>query len=465
MGLLSCKPSPSAAPQSIFLFVMDTTRVDAVSAYGPVRGTTPATDALAARGLRFDRAYAQAPWTLPSHASLFTGLLPSEHGVSWRNTRASDRLEMLAERLRNAGYDTYGFSENAWISGEFNMTQGFDAFSFHGLVEGQSLPLDTVIRTWMSERTSGRPFFLFVNVVDPHWPYTVRNENPYLPEGVTAEEARSVPQTFAHYLCRKEPRTQELAILQGLYRGDVAAADAKLAQVLDILEGAGVSKNTVTIVTSDHGEHFGEHGLFGHEFGVRSPLVHVPLIVHGLRGTAPDVIDEPVALTDVVPSVLTWAGLDIPEGLPGRPLPTAAHRNFEPRAIASEYDDPGRVGAAAESPLAARLRNWVVQHRAQCSKDWPVFGDMRSLVRLPFKLIWFESYPPELYDLAENHGEERNLAQQEPQLTAELMAELDRVVQVAEVVRDRRAEPSPTDQPEVSENIVESLKALGYLDD
>ena len=112
--LASCKGPPPTHRPSILLFVLDTTRVDAVSAYGRVVGTTPTVDSLAADGLRYDRAYAQAPWTLPSHATPFTGLLPSQHGVGWGRTRAPDAWVTLAERLRDAGYETVGVSENAW---------------------------------------------------------------------------------------------------------------------------------------------------------------------------------------------------------------------------------------------------------------------------------------------------------------------------------------------------------------
>src|SRR5262249_59576848 len=127
-ALAGCKSPPSTRRPSFLLFVLDTTRADAVSAYGRVAGTTPTVDALAASGLRYEHAYAQAPWTLPSHATLFTGLLPSQHGAGWRRTRAPDSWVTLAQRLRDAGYETVGISENAWLHPWYYITRGVERF-------------------------------------------------------------------------------------------------------------------------------------------------------------------------------------------------------------------------------------------------------------------------------------------------------------------------------------------------
>ena len=121
-----CRDEGPAHPLNFVLFVLDTTRFDAVSAHGVHSGTTPVLDTLASAGLRYTRAFAQSPWTLPSHVTMFTGLLPSQHGAGWRGTRAGDELVTLAERLRDAGYETFGVSENPWVSPSFNLDQGFE---------------------------------------------------------------------------------------------------------------------------------------------------------------------------------------------------------------------------------------------------------------------------------------------------------------------------------------------------
>ena len=147
-----------------------------------------------------------------------------------------------------------------------------------------------------------------MNVTDSHTPYTVRPENPWLPEGVDLESARRVEQRTLAYMCDPQADRNDFEILRGLYHGDVAAADAKLGEVLRVLERESGERPVIQVVTSDHGEHFGEADLVGHLFSIRNPLLHVPLVVHGLPGAKSAVIDTPVQLADLVPSILEWTG-------------------------------------------------------------------------------------------------------------------------------------------------------------
>src|SRR5437867_1887696 len=123
---------------------------------------------------------------------------------------------MLAERLRDAGYETVGISENAWISESFSMTQGFERFSAADLERHYEPDVVRAVASWVHDRRGDRPFFLFVNVVDAHHPYSVRATNPFLPPGVTAEQAAAVPQKPEDYFCARTPHTRELEILWGL---------------------------------------------------------------------------------------------------------------------------------------------------------------------------------------------------------------------------------------------------------
>ena len=185
MGLAGgCSPEPGDLRPSIVLVVIDTLRADAVSAYGSVENTTPAFDALAAQGLLYGRAYAPSPWTLPSHASLLTGLGVDRHGVGVAG-RMGLRAEFttLAERLSAAGYQTVGFSENPLVSGLFGFEQGFERFSAitieDAVFEGEgpgSHRFDIVqeVAAFAAERDRNRPFFLFANLFDPHSPYQDR---------------------------------------------------------------------------------------------------------------------------------------------------------------------------------------------------------------------------------------------------------------------------------------------------
>ena len=474
IGLGACVPEPARPPPSFLLVVLDTTRVDAVSAYGNnnAMGTiTPATDRLAADGIRYTRAYAQAPWTLPSHATLFTGLIPSRHGVGWRRTYAPDTLVTLAEALRDAGYETVGVSENPWISLAFNMVQGFERFTVTTgfTVEpeapetsAQSHETVLAVAAWLRERRGQRPFLLFVNLLDAHVPYRIRAENPFLPRGVGRGEARGVSQVPGDYLCRADTPARALAILRGLYLGGVAAADAKLAALRAQLHSAGIDGNLVTIVTSDHGEHFGEHRMVGHQFSVRDQLLHVPLVVHGLRDVAPAVIDTPVALTDVMPTVLQSAGVRMPEGLAGRPLPVIPGASRTTSAIIAEHDDSDDDHTPQEPEIARLIREGNRAARRGCTSDDRVFGEMRALVRYPLKLVWYARYPAELYDLSSDPEEQRDLAPMRPSAVAVLTAELGRM---AESRGGGRPAPGGRSEGSTAPEIRARLRALGYLGD
>jgi len=456
-ALLGC--SHAGAPQrpSILLFVMDTTRADAVSAYGQVRGTTPVLDDLAAHGLRFTRAYANASWTLPSHTTLFTGMLPSQHGVGWQRTRAPDALVTLAERLRDAGYDTAGFSENPWVSETFNLAQGFAHFSN---VTQAGPDVVTVVGDWARARSRERPFFLFVNVIDAHLPYAVRDENYFLPANVTADEARAIPQNGTNYFCATEAHDAELATLHGLYLGDVAAADAKLGRVLQVLRDAGAPGDVVTVVTSDHGELFGEHRLVGHLVGIYEPLLHVPLVVYGAPGAGVGVVDAPVQLADVMPTVLGWAGVEVPDHLSGRPLPLAPGAAPDNRAIVAEWYDPAEGHAPETAKLASFGRHTTEVARRACGRDDRVSGTMRALIQYPLKLAWYESYPPQLFDLSLDPNETVDLAPARPAAVDTLRADLERRVSGFPVVEDAAEHAAP-----VPRDVLDRLHALGYVGD
>ncbi len=430
--------------------MLDTVRADAVSAYGEVADTTPALDALARDGLLYEHAYANANWTLPSHASLFTGLLPVQHGARGVGD-ALGEVPTLAARLQQAGYETAAIKENPWLSPESGLLRGFAHTAGPG---GDTIAL---VRDWQAARDPARPFFLFVNLMDAHSPYRVRAQNPFLPAGVSAAAARATSQFVGDYLCRAGPDDPALAILRGLYLGNVRAADDKLRAVLDVLEPLRRERPLVVIVTSDHGELFGEHRLVEHEIGVQNGLLHVPLVVHGLPGVAPARIAAPVQLLDVPPSVLAWAGAAAPAGLPGAVLPTVPGA-AAPRHIIGEYYDRNAHLEETLTPEVRRARAAVLGRKWQhCGPDARIAGDMRALLAYPLKLLWYEQYPPQLFDIAADPAERHDLAAARPQELAALQEALEAVTRPAAAAAPTavRQQLDPAD--------VERLRALGYL--
>jgi arylsulfatase A-like enzyme len=432
-------------PQPSFVFaVLDTTRADAVSAYGKVRASTPHVDDLARQGLLYEHAYANANWTLPSHASIFTGLLPSQNGLRGQ-TDTLGAVPTFVDELRAAGYETVGVSENPWLRPDSELAQRFEHYFAAGVNMKQ------VVRSWVEQRDGDRPFFLFLNIMDSHTPYRVRAKNPFLPPGWTAEEARAVSQSPEHYQCQATQQSEELRVLHGLYLGNVRAADAKLRTVLNELEPLRARHPTVVIVTSDHGESFGEHGLVDHDVGVGNALLHVPLVVHGLPDVAPARIESPVQLIDLAPSILRWAGVRALPHLPGVALPKSNDEQRQAPLIIAEYYDYNYGPRAPEEQRRLVSAKWK-----HCGPQDRYLGDMRAMMDFPYKLIWYEKYSPQLFDLRSDPAEKRDLAPTMPDRVEALGARLRHVLASL-------GTPPPAPTRHLDPAQVERLRALGYL--
>ncbi|MBC8188122.1 MAG: sulfatase [Proteobacteria bacterium] len=458
----ACSDEAAKDPPSILLVVIDTLRADAASAYGITEGTTPAFDALAATGQLYTRAYAPSPWTLPSHASLFTGSPIDDHGVGLHGQVVlAEDVTTLAERLRAAGYQTAAFSENALISRVFGFEQGFESFSVRTAEEQmaakQKLVIDVAdeLARWLEARDPERPFFVFINLYDPHEPYVVRAENPFLPASATAADVRQLKAGLrtSHLICERIPPARQLEILHGLYLGEVAAADQKLKAILTLL-GDQSASGLVTVVTSDHGEHFGEHGLLDHEFSVRDTVLRIPLVVHG-PALGPAIIERPVELRDVTRSLLTWAGADA-SGIAAAGL--AGSQGAAPDAPASLFalysDTRMRLPPTFDSDSAQQVRDFK---RQGCSATDRVFGDMVAVTRYPFKLNWYERYPSELFDLSRDPGEQ---ARQQAR-HSEVFSILE---QQAREFAARTGLAGGKAQQRLSPETEAALRALGYID-
>ena len=310
-------------PPHVLLVVLDAARRDALAPYDP-RAATPAIAGLARRGVAVADAYATAPWTLPSHVAMFSGALASEFGLDQapggdpRGAAAAigplaERL--LAGRLGAAGYATHGFSSNLWVSGHSGLDAGFDRFSYVpserlGLSFGPRVGRRRAALAWAREGLRARgddgaaaiggeltaairaadpstPQFWFVNLVEAHSPYLPPRPFNDLP---AAERIRAAVDcerylNFAAICVAAAggplPTPAALARLAHLHRRSVAYMDAWLAGALAALARAQMLADTLVIVTSDHGEAFGEDGLLAHGFNLIEPLIHVPLVAAG----------------------------------------------------------------------------------------------------------------------------------------------------------------------------------------
>ncbi len=319
----------SKRPNLVFVIV-DTLRADHLSGYGYRRPTSPNLDRFARGALKFRHAYSASTWTLPSTASLLTGLYPDQHGVLRLPQVLPDEALTLAERLRALGYRTTAFTDGGFVDPQWGFAQGFDRYDS---TRGQAWAPKDVKRVvdpavaWLDQNRSA-PFFLLVHTYEVHQPYFNRegDADPFLPEG-----PRPRTEGYAiEFPARLGGSELERAV--SLYDGEIHRADRYLQRLWQRLGRLDLLDRTAVLVTADHGEEFMEHGNMEHGLGkVYDENVRVPLILKLPEGSS-GTIDVPASGVDIVPTFLDLAGAPKSEiaTLPGRSL----------RSLAAEPQDP-----------------------------------------------------------------------------------------------------------------------------
>ncbi len=436
------KPGPAAAPAvaaakrpNILWIVMDTARADALSCYGYSRKTTPRIDALAAEGVLYERAIAPAPWTLPSHAAMFTGLLARACDTSAERQFLDDRFTTVAEVLAQHGYRTFGYSNNRYVAAKHNLAQGFEEFrafaygrtwrrnllanQFHErlrLADYGARETNQVVRRWIRQcRAAGKPFFVFINYMEVHNDYGVTPEyRRWLPEGVTAEQALRVNQNIWAYSAGGVKMSQDdWRILRALYDGDATYLDARIGELAGFLRAQGILDDTLLIITSDHGEHFGEHGLGGHDFSLYDELVRVPLVIRYPAAFTPGRREASlVSLIDLFPTILEVAGID-----------WDGKGQLQGRSLLADAPPDGR-GAVSENAMPLHVLHHVLDQHAPCDAA-RFLRRLKSIHAGDFKYIWASDGKDELYNVRGDPKERNDLIGQMPQKAAELKRQLE----------------------------------------
>jgi len=312
---------------NILLVTLDTTRADHLSCYGYHRKTTPRLDELAADAMVYDRCISTSSWTLPSHASLLTGRFPTSHGArrdpngqqrlsdavpgdfwEYRANALTERIETLPSVLRRYGYATGAVIGGPWLKKPFGLGQGFDYYDDDGITNTNGRPAEQINQRALSwtEKVADQPFLLFLNYFDPH--------DPYMPPRAFWSQFMDVPR-----LSRLADYTLEQEI--ALYDAEIYYTDRSFGKLMDHLKDLGLFDNTWIIVTGDHGELFGEHGLRRHGATLYEPELHVPLIMkYPKRWTRRGRISQPIQLTDIMPTILAQLGLPTPPNVQGTAL-------------------------------------------------------------------------------------------------------------------------------------------------
>lgn len=398
-------------PINILLVTLDTTRADRLHCYGYQPGETPNLDALAQRGVLFERAYAPAPMTLPSHTSMLTGLWPPEHGVITNGQNALEGgVPTVAELLSGRGYATAAFLAAFVLQAKFGLNRGFQTYDddlsaaaanadeLHRYRDGRYV-VDSAVQ-WLERHhrlKSTKPFFCWVHLYDPHDPYLDHRDD------------------FGDRFVKRR------------YDGEIAYTDLQIGRLLDALEKQGATENTYVLVVGDHGESLGEHGEETHGYMLHESTLRVPLIIadprEGARGVR---VATPVPLVDLFPTLLAAGGLRAPAGSSGRSLqPALAGGQLESRTCFSQTEEP--YLQAFWSPLQG------------------LTTDRWRYVRTTL---------PELYDLVADPQELKNLAADRPETVRELDGELT----AFEGSLKRRSGTEVS----MSDNERRALQSLGY---
>lgn len=437
-------PARSDPPaMNVVVILMDALRADRLGVYGNPRPTSPYIDRLARNALVFEHAYAQAPWTAPSVASLFTGTYQSVHQVTHRMDDSrefsvlDDRFVTLAEVFHAAGYRTGAFSSQAWILPETGFAQGFDDFVVASSIFDR-YETDRVVRSAMGWILQHRdePFFAYVHILNPHSPY--EPPPPFdriwwqraVPPSMQKLSRLGIDEQWQRLLrlgtANGDPLTRDdLDYLLAMYDGEISYVDWWIGALVRELHERGMLEKTLIVITSDHGENFSEHGLFGHAQHVYNPEISIPLIFSN-----PKLFPEQRRVAAVVESIDVYPTL---VDLIGAPRP-------------AQLQGENLLGHERRGTAYTEGTN-LKQHKIQ-DGEWSLIAD-------------HDLASPHLYHLGDDPGEARDVAAAHPEQVARLLGLLRRQRDLNHAHALHRNERQTT---EIASEMIERLRAMGYVE-
>jgi len=364
---------------SLLLITLDTTRADALGCYGGPDWITPNLDRLAREGVRFEQARTVTPITLPSHATILTGLYPFEHGIRDNGTfQLPDKIETITERLKRAGYTTHAITGAFVLHSSFGLDQGFDKYidvpriklSLGGSEDQRTAGevVDEALRA-LKEAGADQPVFLWVHFFDPHFPY-------------------EPPPVYMQQALKGLSSATKNSRQRCLYHGEVAYMDNEIGRLIEGLQDAQPDRGWLIAAVADHGEGLGDHDEDTHAFLLYDTTVRVPMILHHNSLPEGKVVSEPVSVSDLAPTLMRLLGI---------PFEKAAGTDLTPYFSATD-----------QGPEASLL--YFETARPYYNYNWsPLFG----IVENGYKLI--DGPDPQLYDPFADAAEREDLAARFPE--------------------------------------------------
>ena len=463
---------------NIILIMMDSVRRDALSCYGRRPQTSPNIDALAVQSVVFDDAVSTSSWTLPAVASIFTGKYASCHGADDGYNYLNVHHETMAEILARNGYQTSAFCANSNVSTFTGLNRGFEFFNdlhypnvdivnkaFKAYAKGvrtvlkrkikyhETLVLYREAKRWLKEkRDPRRPFFMYVHENEAHYPYQPprRFRREFL--RLSAARVRAINQDRELFVAGKVKMTsQDLTNLRLLYHAEIRYLDYRLGQFVDFLRAEGLWDDLLLIITADHGDNFGEHGLLGHGLSLYDSLLKIPLVIYYPGKLSPRRVSGQVQLCDILPTVIDLA--DLPDEV--------VKQAYQGRNLA------GLVSGINPMEDRAAFAEHAMQNLTLFEAKIPNLGGdfykkykraTRAVRADGFKYIWSSNGERELYDLDSDPEETRNVIGQYPDKARALQNTLSNWLDsfVPDTYRDSL--------PEADEVVTQRLRDLGYLE-
>ena len=474
-----------ATRPNIVLIIIDTVRADHISSYGYAKTTTPHIDQFAQESLRFEKAYAAASWTLPSTASLLTGTYSGYHGAHrndsaenfFSSNKLSDENVTLAEVLGQYGYYTASIVSSPFLGRQFGLDQGFQylddiipnhfyIFPAFAVVEflNSFFPLQDYLAAtgffghkvadqinlcalnWLKNYDSPKPFFLLLHYFDPH--------DPYLPENLGVS-SKHIPATIVSRYGQRTANYTDLEkglistvmnnekpllhdehdLLINNYDLEISRNDQKVNEILEACKALNVYDNSIIVILSDHGESFGEHDLMLHGVSLYEDNLMVPLLIKlPLSDLKKGVITRDVSLVGLVPTILSYLDIPIPETVQG----SSFFGNDEQRIVAQNFRDP-------------KWKNQEITRRFD--------QDIISLKLGRYKFIRSTGGKTELFDLEQDPLELHDLLEKETGIAKNISAHLESLITRFGLIKNN----TKKNQSDVDSGTIQNLKTLGYI--
>lgn len=423
-------------PDHIFILIIDALRPDRLGCYGHPEEISPHIDALARRGLIFEKAYSTAPWTKPSVASLFTSLYPNVHQTIGQFDVLPENALTLAERLKAKGYFTGFFNGGNPLLHEFNYDQGFDYYSF-----SDSLDSRIVVQNFSSflDQVEGKNIFAYIHLNDTHLPYHLNDFNADLARASfeDLQPGHLNRDRIRRSLARRELSDTDKAYLISLYEAQVRYADEKVGELIATLEKRGMVDRSMILLTSDHGEELWDHDNFEHGHSLYEELLRVPLILTG-PGLEPRKIKSRVRHVDLLPTILEAVD---PASKTGKIAGVSFLRYLE--------KDGEKRPVFACGTLHGDEKYGLIWEDDKLILNTGQHQGKRHLIG------WHSRDKIELYNLETDPGEKNNLRFLKPKEVARMLKRMARFLKPEQVlVPTKRAIDKWTE---------ERLRALGYL--